>query len=325
MRDPSVTYHMDEETKEHIVSGTGELHLEVCASALRDLLPGVPLVTSPAKVSYRETVQEASATPCLAKTTNKHNRFWLVARPLPDKVVDDIKEGRVPVDSKPRFMYLRDECGLEKMTSRRVWACGGAEFGENCLIDATEGVQNTSDVRDMVLAAFREVCASGPLCGERVRGVEMRLVDAKLHSEPAQRRAGQVVPAVRRAMAAAILSASPALLQPLSRVTVRAPREELGHVHGALSNHRAVLELDGDAEDDGAAVDVSVHASLPVLEAGRRFAETLRKATSGRALYSTVFGGWQALSDDRKEVLCGEIRTSKNMAWKDVDELVDRL
>ena len=58
-----------------------------------------------------------------------------------------------------------------------------------------------------LIGAFDALCAEGPLCGEKLRGVRFELTDAKIHAEAAQRRAPQVVPAARRAMAAALTDA----------------------------------------------------------------------------------------------------------------------
>ena len=60
--------------------------------------------------------------------------------------------------------------------------------GANVLVDATVGVQGVDGVVEHLLSAFEQLCSSGPLCAERLRGVRIDLVDAKIHGEAAQRR-----------------------------------------------------------------------------------------------------------------------------------------
>ena len=61
----------------------------------------------------------------------------------------------------------------------------------------------------------------GPLCEERMRGVHFRLEDALIHSDPAQRKGGQLIPAARRAFYGAFLTAQPRLMEPVYLVEIQ--------------------------------------------------------------------------------------------------------
>merc|ERR1712164_189555 len=83
-----------EESGEHIVVGAGELHLEICLKDLQeDFMNNTPVRISPPVVSYCETVTEEGPK-CLAKSANKHNRIYLHAEPLDEKLVDFICEDK---------------------------------------------------------------------------------------------------------------------------------------------------------------------------------------------------------------------------------------
>ena len=56
---------------------------------------GIPLIKSPPVVSYRETVSAESYMTCLSKSPNKHNRLFMVAKPMPDGLPEDIDKGEV--------------------------------------------------------------------------------------------------------------------------------------------------------------------------------------------------------------------------------------
>lgn len=68
---------------QHIVAGSGELHVEVCLKALREFA-NCPIKKGNPIVQYKETVSERSSQVCLAKSANKHNRIYAVAEPLGD-------------------------------------------------------------------------------------------------------------------------------------------------------------------------------------------------------------------------------------------------
>merc|ERR1712212_989565 len=83
------------ESGEHIIAGAGELHLEICLKDLEEDHAGIPLKKSDPVVSYRETVTGESNQICLSKSPNKHNRLYMIAKPMPDGLPEDIDKGDV--------------------------------------------------------------------------------------------------------------------------------------------------------------------------------------------------------------------------------------
>ena len=64
-----------EETGEITVAGSGELHIEICLNDLRELSQCEIVVSEPS-VTYQETITQACEEKLLAKSANKHNRFF---------------------------------------------------------------------------------------------------------------------------------------------------------------------------------------------------------------------------------------------------------
>merc|ERR1712025_1107740 len=94
---------------EHVVAGAGELHLEICLKDLQeDFMNNTPVRISPPVVSYCETVTEEGPK-CLAKSANKHNRIFLHAAPLDEKLVDFIVEDKfkLNMNEKDRNEFMR--------------------------------------------------------------------------------------------------------------------------------------------------------------------------------------------------------------------------
>ena len=77
-----------------LMSGAGELHLEICLKDLEEDHACIPLKKSDPVVSYRETVSEESTVMCLSKSPNKHNRLFMKAAPFPDGLAEDIDKVR---------------------------------------------------------------------------------------------------------------------------------------------------------------------------------------------------------------------------------------
>jgi len=321
--DPCIQCYMDSETKEHIVAGTGELHQEVCINRLRELCSGIPLVVSSALVSLRETVSGESPTACMAKSANKHNRVWFTASALPLKVVEDMEIAAASsIDHKTATLRVLERNGWSKAQQRKVMVCGGLEVGPNILVDSTTGVQYLQEIRDHIISAFTKLCLEGPLCRERLRGVRIDLVDARVHSEGAQRRAPQVVPACARAMSAAILSASPIVMEPMYCVEVQVPNNLVGTVHSVISRRRGTVESYSERAGDACVV----HGFLPVSESNG-FTADVRSQTHGKGFPTCRFDHWRAVGEELGTRVISESRMRKGMPEQvpSVESLIDKV
>src|SRR3990167_3102246 len=78
--DPSVNIEINEETGENLISGMGELHLEIIENRIVTE-KGVDVKTSPPIVVFRESITKRSPE-VEGKTPNKHNKFFFIVEPL---------------------------------------------------------------------------------------------------------------------------------------------------------------------------------------------------------------------------------------------------
>merc|ERR1719469_1335535 len=92
--DPMVLCYT-EESGEHIIAASGELHLEICLQDLQHDFMGTEVKVSDPVVSFRETCQSKSSQTCLSKSANKHNRLFVEAEPLGSELCDAIDAGEV--------------------------------------------------------------------------------------------------------------------------------------------------------------------------------------------------------------------------------------
>merc|ERR1712168_441682 len=173
---------MIEESGEHIIAGAGELHLEICLKDLEEDHAGIPLKKSDPVVSYRETVSAESDQVCLSKSPNKHNRLYMIAKPMPDGLAEDIDNGDVTdkQDFKIRGRYLADKFEYNVDEARKIWCFGPEGTGPNIVIDATKGVQYLNEIKDSVVAGFQWASKEGVLCDENMRGVRFNVLDVTL-------------------------------------------------------------------------------------------------------------------------------------------------
>ena len=303
--DTTIRVEINEETGENLISGLGELHLEIWEYRIKND-KGLDIVTSKPIVVYRETVKKTS--PVIeGKSPNKHNKFYIEVCPLEDSVRNAIKAGDVPetrVKKKNKeIVEALVEAGLDKDEARRVKDV----FNGNLIIDATSGIIHIGEVIEMVLDSFEEVCKAGPLAKEPVFGLKVRITDMKLHEDSIHRGPAQVIPSVRQALHGAMKQAEATIFEPLQEIRIDAPIDYFGNISKLVQNRRGQL-LDTKQDESM----LTVKAKLPVAEM-IGFTSALRSATEGRGVQSLVDQYFEKLPASLQKEVITKIRKRKGL------------
>lgn len=297
--DPIVQNHI-EESGEHIITGTGELHLEICLKDLEDYHACIPVIKSDHIVTYRETVNQESEQICMSKSPNEHNRLFLKAQSMPKGLVEDIDKGRVSSrdDVDTRASYLAENYEYDMAEIRNIWSFGPENTGPNILVDCSKGVQHLEEIRDLVVAGFQWVTKEGVLAQENLRGVRFNIYDAALHTEAIHRGGDQITQMTRRCLYACQLTASPRILEPIYLCEILCLHEgAVGAIYGEMTRRRGYVVQD---EPVAGTPLFLVKAYLPVGESFG-FTANLRYYTEGQAIPQCTFDHWQILHGDPLE------------------------
>ena len=302
--DPTIHVNINEETGEHLVSGMGELHLEVIGVRINN--KGVEINTSEPIVVYRETVAGTTPNPVEGKSPNKHNRLYLEVSPLEDSIFQaiqngDIKEGKIK--SKEEAQQFIDN-GLDKEEARRVWDV----YNKSLFINMTRGIQYLDEIKELVIEGFESALEEGPVANEIAMGMKFVLVDAKLHEDAIHRGPAQILPAIRNAIKGGMMMADPTLLEPVQKVFINTPTDYMGACTKEILNRRGQI-IDMPTEGDM----VNVEAKVPVAEMFG-FAGEIRSATQGRCLWSTENSGFERLPRELQGQIIKEIRQRKGLS-----------
>ncbi|MFF1832981.1 elongation factor G [Streptomyces sp. NPDC058231] len=251
--DPSLSVRTDPETGQTVLSGMGELHLEVAVEKIRrahelDIGVGRP------QVAYRETV----------------------ARGVSGLVYRHVKQdggagqfAHVVLDVEPL-----EAAGDDGPGSAVDFAFRSAVIGGRVPQEYVRAVE----------AGCRDALAEGPLGGHPVTGVRVTLTDGATHpkdsSEMAFRTAGRL--ALRDALRTSVML----LLEPVVEVTVTVPDDAVGGVLGDLAARRG--RVSGSTSRASTAV---ITATVPLAELFG-YATRLRSRTQGRGTFTTRATGY---------------------------------
>lgn len=303
--DPSIQVNINQETGENLMSGMGELHLEITEYRIRND-HGLEIVCSEPIVVYRESVSKQSAEKFEGKSPNKHNRFYITVEPLPAEIIKALHDNEVPQNVKKyknEVQKTLQGLGVDKVTAKGVFGA----YGQNMIADMTKGIQYLHETKELIKEAFDEVMKSGPTANEPCQGIFVKLVDAKLHEDAIHRGPAQVIPAARNAIYGSMTVSGPILLEPMQKVFISTPQELMGDASRELNQRRAEVK-DMITEGDS----VNIDSKAPVAEMFG-FASAIRSATGGRVLWNTENIGFEPMPKHLQDDIVKQIRERKGL------------
>ena len=197
--DPTFTYRFDTETGQHIMSGMGELHLQVIRDRMLADFSLAVQVGSP-RVSYRETVAGAA-------------------------------------DAEGRFIQQTGGHGQYAVVKLAVEHFPNDEEGHIIFENALKGVHISKEFLSAVEQGVRDAAAGGHLAGYPLINLKVVLLDAKTHEVDSS--AVAFAAAGSRGLHEACGAAGVYILEPIMRLEVVTPEEFLGSVIKDLATRRA--------------------------------------------------------------------------------------
>jgi elongation factor 2 len=303
--DPTIKVEINEETGENLISGMGELHLEVVENRI-ETEKSLKVKTSNPIVVYRETITKKSRQ-FEGKSPNKHNKLYFIVEPLPDNIFDAIKagelsEGRIRKKDTAIFSQLQ-ELGFETKESKKV----ADIYNGNLLVDNTRGIVHIGEIMGMVMDGFESVMQGGALAREPCTKVMVRLMDCKLHEDAIHRGPAQMLPAIRDGVREAMADANAVIFEPLQIMQIEAPTDYMGEISKLIQNKRGQLL---NMEQEGA--NLTVKAVLPVAELFG-WSSDLRSGTSGRGSSFIVDQRFDKLPASLQEKVISKIKERKGL------------
>ncbi len=303
IEDPTLVTTINEETGEYLISGMGTLHLEIATTWIQKA--DIEITTSKPIVIYRESIR-GEAGPFEVRSPNRHNKLQVKVQPLEPLLIGMVRKGEISenLDKKALAKILRDQ-GWDADAAKSVWAI--EEHG-NMLIDVTKGVQRLEQVKGSIYIGFMDSMHEGPLAREQMRGVKVFIEDASIHTDPAHFGPAQMIPATRHGIFAGILSADPALMEPIYKIVVTIPPDLVGAVTRIISQKRGKI-----ISIDQREYLTSIVGEIPAAESFD-LSEVMRSASGGRAFWQTTFDHWEYIPASLQMQVIQETRKRKGLS-----------
>ncbi|MGN1247369.1 MAG: elongation factor G [Paludibacteraceae bacterium] len=260
--DPTFTVKTDEQTGQTVISGMGELHLEIIIDRLKREFK-VECNQGRPQVAYREAItQPVELRETYKKQTGGRGKFA-------DMIV------RVePAD--PEFE-------------------GALQF-----INEVKGGNIPKEYIPSIEKGFTTAMKTGVLAGYPLEKLKVTVIDGSFHPVDSDQLSFEVC--AQMAFKNASVKAKPALMEPIMKVEVVTPEENMGDVIGDLTKRRGQVE-GMDTARTGARI---VKAKVPLSEMFG-YVTALRTITSGRATSSMEFSHYEAVSSAIAKTVLTEV------------------
>ena len=261
--DPTFTVKTDDQTGQTIISGMGELHLEIIVDRLRrefkvECNQGKPQVT------YKEAItKEVEIREVYKKQTGGRGKFADII----------VKVG--PVDA-----------GFE----------GALQF-----VDEVKGGNIPKEYIPSVQKGFNSAMKNGVLAGYPVDALKVTLIDGSYHAVDSDQLSFEIC--AQLAFKTACAKAKPILMEPIMKLEVVTPEENMGDVIGDLNKRRGQVE-GMESSRTGARI---VKAKVPLSELFG-YVTSLRTITSGRATSSMEFSHYSEVSSSIAKAVVEEAK-----------------
>ncbi|MDR1349072.1 MAG: elongation factor G [Prevotellaceae bacterium] len=218
--DPTFTVKTDEDNGQTIISGMGELHLEIIVDRLKREF-GVEINQGAPQVNYKEALRKTCEhREVFKKQTGGRGKFA------------DIIVTIGPVDSK-------EITGLQ-------------------FIDSVKGGNIPKEYIPSVEKGFKAAMVNGPLAGYEIESMKIELKDGSFHPVDSDSLSFEIC--ARTAFRHAAIKANPVLMEPIMSLEVVTPDEYMGDVIGDLNRRRGMIvgtEAKGNAQVVKAKVPLS--------------------------------------------------------------------
>jgi elongation factor 2 len=304
LEDPNLRFTINKESGEYLLSGMGELHLEVTAYRMQEAK--LKVKTSKPIVIYRETISHDYQGPAvMGKSPNKHSRLWVTLQRLPEELIEAIKMGKVSEmqGRDERQKTLRTQFGWDTDDARNAISIEDT----NILVNRIKGRQYVEEVLDHVKSGFREAVHTSVMAKEPAYGLRVNLEDIQVHEDPVHRGPAQILPMTWRPIWACLLLSDPKLLEPILNFECKVPNDFVSAVLSTVQRRRGRV-LDMTTDEDM----MVVKAEMPVSESFG-LAEELRSSTQGRAFWATQFSRWAPVPEQTQMDVIRQIRERRGL------------
>jgi elongation factor G len=289
--DPTFHVSRDAQTKEMVITGMSQLHLDVLQKRLKQRFD-LEIVTHEPKVPYRETItSNGEGMHKHKKQTGGRGQF---------------AEVHLRVYHLPREIHTEAELLEQFANKSKFEKMRSAHYDPDhnfAFIDHIVGGSIPNQFIPACEKGCRELLERGALAGYRIQDVAVEVHFGKYHDVDSSEAAFKT--AARIAFKNGILAARPVLLEPIVHLEVTVPTKYTGAILGDLNTKRARIE-----DQDSLPGDLAVIKGIAPLAEMTRYAAQLGSITQGQGAYTMEFSHYDVVPGNVQQQIVAKAKVA---------------
>ncbi len=257
--DPALEFEVNPETGEMLLSGAGELHIEISVEKLTR--QGIVIILGKPMVLLKEQLTTEGKS--CSNENESVSSFTIRATITSDEIAPETIGSVIDQD-----------------LSSASW-----------IVDTSNKINQFSDEAEWIKEAFRTIIRNGTVRGERMRRLGLVIERASIRSEAPETSWRDITQPLLKAARESVTSGAPVVLEPWIHLEISTPEEYVGTMSAILSKRKGhVLEINSDR------TLYKISAEIPVRESFG-LANEIRTSTSGWATWGAQAGGFRDIKN----------------------------
>lgn len=300
--DPSVSVQVDPETGQTLLSGMGELHIDIVSERLLEQYK-VKCKMGPVSIAYRESLfgVDLSQDVLYEKESLGKKTKLGIQLTITNVHKEEDSEGLLPVLLEPNQIKV-------ELNTSNVFI-GTRNLKEQSLSQLPSGYPSLSEIQDALKAGVHNALNRGPLARYPLTNLIVQIKRVALYGHDLCSK-GAVRVAVYQLIQGLLKNLNLQLFEPMMKVKLRVPDKYTGQVTKDLSGHRRghIQSLVPESEEDTTQHSIClIEAHVPLSEM-LGYAVHLRSTTAGNASFTMELCGFGVIQGERQDQVLKQLR-----------------
>jgi elongation factor 2 len=297
IQDPNLKILINSETGEYLLSGIGELHLEITLKKLKEI--GLEVIPSEPMVVYREGIKNYSQDVISTNLTVK--KINISIEPLTKEVIEFLNLNKINGSKSDKLI---NQFKRKFIHNQKIQKTLEILPNENIIVKEFEH-ELPDRLKENLVQILENKLKSGLLCEEPVQGIMISLKEINIDDKNLN--LAELTSKINDLFNSVYIKANPTLLEPIFKIQINLPNELVGKATNIIRQRKGditnINEIKGNAIITG---------FIPVRESFG-LSKELRSKTSGRAFWQTQFHDWQPIAEKEQKQVVNEIRKRKGL------------
>jgi len=305
IEDPNLSFEINEENGEFLLSGMGPLHLEITASEIEKR--GVNVTISSPRPVFKESCRYSSNI-VRVNSPNGQNTLKLKVERLSHEIARKIHkiEGIDELNDKKLKKKLIQDSSMTEEDIEHIW---NIDNNQNILLYRGNSVIDTTH-KSLVLEIIDKIQLNGPLCGEKLTEILITIEELNINCLDEESAFTELTSMFYEGIKKALIDAELILLEPIYHTVLQLPPNYIKNTLSLLSKNSAKINNINQEKEYQAIIDILIPVRNSI-----KFAEEIRSTTSGKAFWQNQFYAFMEVPNNEAKQIINDLRFKKGLSW----------